>query len=66
MGKLLKEAAIDDRFNKQIMKAQDAIDALTGILEEMNKADSMTKATDLQKRQLRHCAEDFKRLHDKA
>lgn len=65
MAKLLKEAALDDRFNVQMKKAQGALDVLTDIIEEMNKPGSMTKATSGQKMQLKHAAEDFKRLHDK-
>jgi hypothetical protein len=65
MGKLLKEAAIDDRFNTQMKKVQDALDKLRDIVDE-SRANAMAYLTNTQKMQLRHAAEDFKKLHDKA
>jgi len=66
MGKLLKEAAIDDQFNAQMKKAQDAIGKLQDIVKTMKDGGAMTKMTSTQKMQLRHAAEDFKKLHDAA
>lgn len=65
MGKLLREAAIDDRFNTQMRKVQDAIDKLREIVKE-SKADRMTHLITSQKLALRLAAEDFKKLHDEA
>ena len=65
MGKLLKEAAIDERFNVQIRKVQDAIDKLREIVKD-SKSDRMTRLVTSQRLALRHAAEDFKKLHDEA
>ena len=66
MAKLLKEAAIDDRFNVQMKKVQDAVSKLNDILADSKAPGSMTKLVATQKMMLRHAAEDFKRLHDAA
>lgn len=65
MGKLLREAAIDDRFNVQMRKVQDAIDKLREIVAD-SKKDRMSHLITSQKLALRHAAEDFKKLHDDA
>jgi hypothetical protein len=63
---LLAEAAIDDKFNVQMKKVQDAVGKLRDILADMKAGGSMTKLTNTQKMQLRHAAEDFKKLHDES
>lgn len=65
MGKLLKEAALDDRFNTQMKKVQDAIDKLRDIVEA-SRDNAMAYMTDTQKMQLKHAAEDFKSLWERA
>jgi hypothetical protein len=65
MGKLLKEAALDDRFSAQMKKVQDALVKLRDIVDE-SRANSTHYLTSTQKMQLRHAAEDFKTLYDKA
>lgn len=57
---------MDDQFNTQMKKVQTALSKLTEIVDEMTKQGSTTKATPLQKMQLKYAAEDFKSLHDKA
>jgi hypothetical protein len=64
MGNLLKEAALDDRFNVQMKKIEDAIGKLRDITSEMTKPGGMTKPVSSQKMAIRHAAEDLKRLHD--
>jgi hypothetical protein len=64
MGKLLQEAALDDRFTVQMKKIEDAIDKLRDVVGEMTKPGGMTKPVSSQKMAIRHAAEDLKRLHD--
>ena len=66
MGKLLKEAALDDRFNTQLKKIQDAIDKLTDVVTDMKKPGSNSAPTATQKMQLKYAAEDLKSLLDRA
>jgi Mg2+ and Co2+ transporter CorA len=65
MKYLIDQAAIDDRFNAQMMKVQTALDKITDVIDDMYKPGSMSRATPGQKMQLKHAADDFKRLHDK-
>lgn len=62
MGKLLKEAALDDKFNAQMGKIQDAISKLNDIVDQMT---GMTKPVASQKLAVRHAAEDLKTLLEK-
>lgn len=64
--RLVQEAALDDAFNTQLKKVQDAIDKLGDIVEKMQEPGSMTKPTRTQQAQLRYAAEDLQRLHEKA
>ena len=66
MGKLLKEAALDDRFNAQMNKVEGAINSLRDIILQMQSPDSMTKLTSSQRMQLKHATEDLKRLFEAA
>lgn len=66
MGKLLKEAALDDKFNVQMKKVQDAIPKLNDILDEMKQPSSMTRPVSSQLMALRYAAEDLKKLWEKA
>lgn len=62
MGKLLKEAALDDKFNVQMAKIQDAISKLNDLVGQMT---GMTKPVASQKLAVRHAAEDLKALLEK-
>jgi hypothetical protein len=62
MGKLLKEAALDDKFNVQMGKIQDAISKLNDLVGQMT---GMTKPVASQKLAVRHAAEDLKALLEK-
>jgi hypothetical protein len=64
MRNLLKEAALDDRFNTQMKKIEDAIDKLRAVLGDMDKSGGITKPVSSQKMAIRHASEDLKRLHD--
>ena len=64
--KMLQEASLDEAFNTQMKKVQDAIDKLSDIIDKMQAPGSMTKLIRTQQMQLRHAAEDFKKLHEKA
>jgi hypothetical protein len=64
MAKLLKEAELDDRFNIQMNKIQDAIGKLEDIIAEMQKPGSMNKPVRSQLAALRIAAEDLKSLHE--
>lgn len=64
--KMLQEASLDEAFNAQMKKVQDAIDKLGDIVGKMQADGSMTKLTKTQQMQLRYAAEDFKKLHEKA
>ncbi len=66
MSKLIQEATLDDAFNAQMKKVQDAVRKLDDVIDEMKKPGSMTKPTKTQLMQLRYAAEDLKRLHGKA
>ena len=66
MGKLLQEAELDDRFNVQMKKVQDAIGKLDDILDAMLKGGSMTKVVKSQQNQLQYAADDFERLFNKS
>jgi Skp family chaperone for outer membrane proteins len=63
MTKLIQEAALDDRFNAQMKKIQDALDRLNDIVAEMQKPGSMTKPTATQQMQVKYAAQDLKELH---
>jgi len=65
MGKLLQEADLDDRFNKQMAKVQDAVHQLLGIVDLMTAKGSMMKPTNTQRMQLKHAAEDFKSMWER-
>ena len=56
MGKLIQEASVDDSFNRQMMKIQDAIEALEALEPKM---DSPVAS---QGRMLEVSAEDLKKL----
>lgn len=62
MGKLIQEAALDDRFNTQMKKIQDGIDKLGDVLKEMTGPGSMHKPTATQRAQLRYAKEDLEKL----
>ena len=64
--KMLQEASLDEAFNTQMKKVQDAIDKLNGIVDKMQADGSMNKLTRTQLMQLRYAAEDFKKLQEKA
>jgi len=63
MAKLLKEAELDDRFNVQMKKIQDAVSKLEGVIADMQKPGSMNRPVSSQLSALRFAAEDLKRLH---
>jgi hypothetical protein len=65
MGKLIQEAEVDDRFNTQMKKVQDAASKLDDIIDEMKRPGSMTKPVASQKTALRNAAKDFERLSQK-
>jgi hypothetical protein len=65
MARLIQEADIDNRFNVQMKKVQDAIDALNDIVDDMTKPGSMSKPTQSQKSQVRYAAEDLKKLWER-
>ncbi len=64
--KMLQEASLDEAFNTQMKKVQDAVDKLNGIIEKMQAEGSTTTLTRIQQAQLRFAAEDFKKLLEKA
>lgn len=64
--KMLQEASLDEEFNTQMKKVQDAVMKVARIVEKMQQASSAVKLTATQKMQLRHAAEDFKKLSEKA
>ncbi len=66
MSRLIQEAELDDRFNTQMKKVQDAISRLGEIIDQMTAPASMHKPTGTQRMQLRYAAEDLKRLHEKS
>ena len=59
MGKLLKEAAIDDRFNVQMNRIQQAIIALEKLTDELVQAGPVGS----QRTALQAAASDLKRLY---
>ena len=63
--KLIQEADLDDRFNTQMRKVQDAIHQLLGIVDQMTAKGSMTKPVPSQKMALKHAAEDFKSMWER-
>lgn len=65
MTKLIQEADVDERFNTQMKKVQDAISKLSDIVSDMKKPGSMTKPTATQRMQVRYAAEDLKALHER-
>lgn len=65
MTRLIQEAELDDRFNAQMKKVQDAIGKLNDIVDDMKKPGSMTKPVASQKTQVRLAADDLKRLWER-
>jgi len=66
MSKLIQEAALDDAFNVQMKKIQDAVSKLDGIIDQMQAPGSMHHLVQTQRMALRHGAEDLQRLLLKA
>lgn len=65
MTRLIQEAEIDNHFNTQMKKIQDAIGALNSIVDDMKKPGSMTKPMHSHKAQVRYAADDLKRLWER-
>lgn len=66
MNRLIQEADADDRFNSQLKKVQSAILVLDELIAEMKRPGSLKQPTRTQVTQLKHAAEDLKKLYDKA